>query len=57
MDKGDDRWIATHSEDVIVLPQWIVSGLRRRILGQAEAVLGAVKEEYAGVECVKGLLT
>jgi len=50
------EWIATHSEDVkIVLPpmdsEWVASHSK----GRLEAVLGAVKEEYAGVEIAVGI--
>ena len=50
------EWIVTHSEDVkIVLPpmdsEWVASHSK----GRLEAVLGAVKEEYAGVEIAVGI--
>ena len=50
------EWIATHSEDVkIVLPpmdsEWVAANSK----GRLEAVLGAVKEEYAGVEIAVGV--
>lgn len=50
------EWIVTHSEDVkIVLPpmdsEWVASHSK----GRLEAVLGAVKEEYTGVEIAVGI--
>lgn len=50
------EWIATHSEDVkIVLPptdsEWVAANSK----GRLEAVLKAVKEEYAGVEIAIGI--
>ena len=50
------EWIAAHSEDVkIVLPpmdsEWVASHSK----GRLAAVLGAVKEEYAGVEIAVGI--
>lgn len=50
------EWIATHSEDVkIVLPptdsEWVAANSK----GRLEAVLEAVKEEYAGVEIAVGI--
>ena len=50
------EWIATHSEDVkIVLPptdsEWVAANSK----GRLEAVLKAVKEEFAGVEIAIGI--
>ena len=50
------EWIATHNEDVkIVLPpmdsEWVAANSK----GRLEAVLKAVKEEYAGVEIAVGI--
>ena len=50
------EWIATHSEDVkIVLPPMDSEWVAAHSKGRLEAVLGAVKEEYAGVEIAVGI--
>ena len=50
------KWIATHSEDVkIVLPPMDSEWVAAHSKGRLEAVLGAVKEEYAGVEIAVGI--
>ena len=50
------EWIATHSEDVkIVLPPMDSEWVAAHSKGRLEAVLGAVKEEYAGVEVAVGI--
>lgn len=50
------EWIATHSEDVkIVLPPMDSEWVAAHSKGRLEAVLGAVKEEFAGVEIAVGI--
>lgn len=50
------EWIATHSEDVkIVLPPMDSEWVAAHSKGRLEAVLGAVKEEYAGIEIAVGI--
>ena len=50
------EWIATHSEDVkIVLPPMDSEWVAAHSKGKLAAVLGAVKEEYAGVEIAVGI--
>ena len=50
------EWIATHSEDVkIVLPPMDSEWVAAHSKGRLEAVLGAVKEDYAGVEIAVGI--
>ena len=50
------EWIVTHSEDVkIVLPPMDSEWVAAHSKGRLEAVLGAVKEEYAGVEIAVGI--
>ncbi len=52
----DDEWIATHSEGSksVLLPMDSEWGLQS-MGADSEAVLGAVKEEYAGVEIAVGI--
>lgn len=50
------EWIATHSENVkIVLPPMDSEWVAAHSKGRLEAVLRAVKEEYAGVEIAVGI--
>lgn len=50
------EWIVTHSGDVkIVLPPMDSEWVAAHSKGRLEAVLGAVKEEYAGVEIAVGI--
>ena len=50
------EWIATHSEDVkIVLPPMDSEWVAAHSKGRLEAVLGAVKEEFPGVEIAVGI--
>ena len=50
------EWIATHSENVkIVLPPMESEWVAAHSKGRLEAVLRAVKEEYAGVEIAVGI--
>ena len=50
------KWIATHSEDVkIVLPPMDSEWVAAHSKGRLEAVLGAMKEEFPGVEIAVGI--
>ena len=50
------EWIATHSEDVkIVLPPMDSEWVAAHSKGRLEAVLGAMKEEFLGVEIAVGI--
>ena len=50
------EWLATHSEDVkIVLPPMDSEWVAAHSKGRLEAVLGAMKEEFLGVEIAVGI--